>query len=45
MSDKEFWKCTPRRLNALYGKHLEIHGTDEEEVDDQPDAIMDVKNW
>jgi hypothetical protein len=47
MSDRDFWKCTPRRLDALYEKHLEINGVEMESSDEpsQEDSVKSVMSW
>jgi hypothetical protein len=50
MTPEQFWKTSPRKLDALYDKHLEINGMDDEEEDfapeqDQENAVRSVMSW
>jgi hypothetical protein len=40
MSEDDFWKCTPRKLNALFEKHLELNGHEEEKETHIDDIIF-----
>lgn len=42
MNDKEFWKCTPRKLHLLFKQHKIANGLEEAEEKEQLEFIDNV---
>jgi len=40
MSEEQFWKCTPIKLNALFAVHKNVEGLETENNEDYIDNIM-----
>ena len=35
MSEQEFWRLTPRKLNALMAKYIEVNGLSEKQTNNE----------
>jgi hypothetical protein len=44
MPEKEFWRCTPRKLNSLLAVHAVVNGGKDEDLNrgEQPKYIDEV---
>jgi hypothetical protein len=40
MSDKEFWKCTPRKLTTLLDVHIEMNTSRDEQKDKKEKKVF-----
>lgn len=46
MSEAVFWRCTPRKLLALWDVHKKVNGLDKMSGNDQPEEVfIDELGW
>ncbi|EJP6471356.1 hypothetical protein NHI66_000604 [Clostridium botulinum] len=44
-SEKEFWRCTPRKLLLVWDEHCKFNGWKENEKEKEEDVYIDQVSW